>query len=289
MNSMTGYGFSEYLCEEYQLAVEIKTYNNRYLDIACSLPPLFNAFEMALNEKIKSSLQRGRVEVYVRLKTLSNNYEIRIDEAALREYVKAFKKLEALTKIKSKLRLADLIKLEGLLVPVYTNDAAKYGEVLFSLFEEALSEVALMRSQEGLTAQQDVVNMGKRLLQGLEVVKSLAGELEKRLKEELFLKMEELLGDKGFKEDRILQEVALLVNKATINEEIVRLEAHLKALFKLVEEEGPVGKKLDFLAQELNREVNTIGSKNIILEISQEIVAMKEAVENIREQVRNVE
>ncbi len=123
----------------------------------------------------------------------------------------------------------------------------------------------------------------------MKIVKGYAQELEEHLKGELLNKIEELVGDKGYDEGRILQEVALQLNRASINEEMVRLEAHLKAFLKGCKEKGALGKRLDFLAQEMNREINTIGSKSVLVPISQEVVTMKEALENIREQLRNIE
>lgn len=289
MDSMTGYGVSERLTEEYFLSVEIKSYNNRYLDLSTSLPSILGQFEIPINERVKESLLRGRVEIYVRLRQLKSNYALHVDEVALREYEKVFKEVATLSGKKNKVALKDLITLEGVVVPLYQGDATLYEEPLFELLDEALSALKASRSKEGEATKVDLIKSATQIESGLKIVKGYAQELEEHLKGELLNKIEELVGDKGYDEGRILQEVALQLNRASINEEMVRLEAHLKAFLKGCKERGALGKRLDFLAQEMNREINTIGSKSILVPISQEVVTMKEALENIREQLRNIE
>lgn len=289
MDSMTGYGSSERLTEEYLLSVEIKSYNNRYLDLATNLPSLLGQYEIAINERIKEYLFRGRVEVYVRLRQLKGNYDLHVDEATLREYEKVFQKVATLTNKRNRVELKDLIALEGVVVPLYQGDASLYEEPLFSLLGEALEALKASRAKEGEATKEDLIKLANQIGSGLEVVKGHALELEEHLKGELVKKIDELVGDKGYDEGRVLQEVALQLNRASINEEIVRLEAHLKAFRVGCEAPGAIGKRLDFLAQEMNREINTIGSKSVLFPISQQVVAMKEALENIREQLRNVE
>ncbi len=289
MDSMTGYGSSERLTEEYFLSVEMKSYNNRYLDLSTSLPSILGQFEIPINERVKESLLRGRVEIYVRLRQLKSNYALHVDEVALREYEKVFKEVATLSGKKNKVALKDLITLEGVVVPLYQGDAALYEEPLFELLDEALRALKASRSKEGEATKVDLIRLATQIESGLKIVKGYAQELEEHLKGELLNKIEELVGDKGYDEGRILQEVALQLNRASINEEMVRLEAHLKAFLKGCKEKGALGKRLDFLAQEMNREINTIGSKSVLVPISQEVVTMKEALENIREQLRNIE
>ncbi|HHU89335.1 MAG: YicC/YloC family endoribonuclease [Sphaerochaetaceae bacterium] len=289
MDSMTGYGASERLTEEYLLSLEIKSYNNRYLELATNLPSVLGQYEIAINERVKESLLRGRVEVYVRLRQLKSNYNLHVDEATLREYEKVFQKVATLSNLKNKIDLKTLIALEGVVVPLYQGDASIYEEPLFSLLDEALATLKASRSKEGEATKEDLVKSATQIASGVEVVKGHAQELEGYLKGEMVNKIEELLGDKGYDEGRVLQEVAIQLNRATINEEIVRLEAHLKAFFEGCEASGAIGKRLDFLAQEMNREINTIGSKSVLVPISQQVVTMKEALENIREQLRNIE
>ncbi len=289
MDSMTGYGVSERLTEDYFLSVEMKSYNNRYLDISASLPSILGQYEIAIKERVKEKLLRGRVEIYVRMRQLKSSYNLYVDGVALKEYERVFQEIADLSGKKNRMALKDLIGLEGVVVPLYQGDPAIYEEPLFALLDETLSTLKASRAKEGEATKVDLIRSATQIKDGLEVVKGYANELEERLKGELVNKIEEMVEERGYDEGRILQEVALQLNRSSINEEIVRLEAHLKAFLNGCEGEGAIGKRLDFLAQEINREINTIGSKSVIVPISQEVVTMKEALENIREQLRNVE
>ncbi len=289
MDSMTGYGVSERLTEDYFLSVEMKSYNNRYLDISASLPSILGQYEIAIKERVKEKLLRGRVEIYVRMRQLKSSYNLYVDGVALKEYERVFQEIADLSGKRNKMDLKDLIGLEGVVVPLYQGDPAIYEEPLFALLDETLSTLKASRAKEGEATKVDLIRSATQIKDGLEVVKGYANELEERLKGELVNKIEEMVEERGYDEGRILQEVALQLNRSSINEEIVRLEAHLKAFLNGCEGEGAIGKRLDFLAQEINREINTIGSKSVIVPISQEVVTMKEALENIREQLRNVE
>ncbi len=289
MDSMTGYGVSERLTEEYFLSVEMKSYNNRYLDLAASLPSILGQYEIAIKERVKEKLLRGRVEINVRMRQLKSSYTLYVDGVALKEYEKVFQEIADLSGKRNKMALKDLIGLEGVVVPLYQGDPSIYEEPLFALLDEALGSLKASRAKEGEATKADLIRSATQIKEGLEVVKGYAKELEEHLKGELVNKIEEMVGDKGYDEGRVLQEVALQLNRTSINEEVVRLDAHLKAFLKGCEGEGALGKRLDFLAQEMNREINTVGSKSVLVPISQEVVTMKEALENIREQLRNVE
>ncbi len=289
MDSMTGYGVSERLTEEYFLSVEMKSYNNRYLDLSTSLPSILGQYEITVKERVKEELLRGRVEIYVRMRQLKSSYTLYVDGVALKEYEKVFQEIADLSGKRNKMALKDLIGLEGVVVPLYQGDPSIYEEPLFTLLDEALSTLKASRAKEGEATKADLIRSATQIKEALEVVKGDAKELEEHLKGELENKIEELVGDRGYDEGRVLQEVALQLNRTSINEEIVRLEAHLKAFLKGCEGEGALGKRLDFLAQEMNREINTIGSKSVLVPISQEVLTMKESLENIREQLRNVE
>jgi uncharacterized protein (TIGR00255 family) len=155
--------------------------------------------------------------------------------------------------------------------------------------DKALIDFRSSKEREGEATRQDLLRLGARLAEGLDAVEANAGTLETKLKENLLNRFDELLGNKGYDENRFLQEVAMLLSKYSVNEEIVRLRTHIEAFTELLASTDPVGKRLDFLCQEMNREINTIGSKSILVEINQQVVSMKDNLENIREQVRNIE
>jgi len=286
---MTGYGSSELLTEDFLLTVEIKSYNNRYFEILHTMPSLLSQFELAIDERIKGIVSRGRVELNVRLRQLQTDVTLRVDEAAVHQYKRAFATIAQLAGLKDEPKLENYMLVEGILVPLRNDDASLYEEPLFTLLDQALADLKASKEREGVATKQDLIRLGNQMQVGLDVVISQAEALEEKLKENLLNRFEELLGSKGYDENRFLQEVAILLSKYSVNEELVRLQTHIEAFRDLLESHEPVGKRLDFLAQEMNREINTIGSKSIMVEISQQVITLKDNLENIREQVRNIE
>lgn len=289
MLSMTGYGYAETSNADYIMVLEIKSYNNRYLDINHNMPFFLSPFEIAVDNTIKQATSRGHVDLTVRVKLLTSLVELHIDENAVRRYAEAFQRIDAIAILGKKPDLRDFLAMDGVMVNVKENNAERYGKPLMELLDTALKQFTASKKREGEATRKDLVRLGDQFNAGLTEVKKHAGELEVRLKENLIARFEELLGQKGYDENRLLQEIAILLNKYSINEEIVRLDTHIMEFQKLLVQDEPVGKKLDFLSQEMNREINTIGSKSVIVEINQQVVYMKDSLENIREQIRNIE
>ncbi|MDD2297811.1 MAG: YicC/YloC family endoribonuclease [Sphaerochaetaceae bacterium] len=289
MLSMTGFGYSERLTEDFLLTVELKSYNSRYLEIIHNIPPSLSSFEIALDERIKTVVSRGRVELNIRLRQLKTDLNLRVDEAAVQQYKTAFATIQRLAGLQQEATLQDFLLTEGVLVPLRDSDVSRYKEPLFDLLDEVLVVFKASKEREGAATKRDLFRLGTQLQSSLDGVVSNADALEEKLKENLINRFEELLGEKGYDENRFLQEVAMLLAKYSINEEIVRLQAHIEAFHDLLESNEPIGKRLDFLAQEMNREINTIGSKSIMIEVNQQVIALKDNLENIREQVRNIE
>ncbi|MHC1692173.1 MAG: YicC/YloC family endoribonuclease [Sphaerochaetaceae bacterium] len=289
MLSMTGYGYAETSNADYIMVLEIKSYNNRYLDINHNMPFFLSPFEIAVDNTIKQATSRGHVDLTVRVKQLTSLVELHIDENAVRRYAEAFQRIDAIAILGKKPDLRDFLAMDGVMVNVKENNAERYGKPLMELLDTALKQFTASKKREGEATRKDLVRLGDQFNAGLTEVKKHAGELEVRLKENLIARFEELLGQKGYDENRLLQEIAILLNKYSINEEIVRLDTHIMEFQKLLVQDEPVGKKLDFLSQEMNREINTIGSKSVIVEINQQVVYMKDSLENIREQIRNIE
>jgi uncharacterized protein (TIGR00255 family) len=286
---MTGYGYAETSNADYIMVLEIKSYNNRYLDINHNMPFFLSPFEIAVDNTIKQATSRGHVDLTVRVKQLTTLVELHIDENAVRRYAEAFQRIDAIATLGKKPDLRDFLAMDGVMVNVKENNAERYGKPLMELLDTALKQFTASKKREGEATRKDLVRLGDQFNAGLTEVKKHAGELEVRLKENLIARFEELLGQKGYDENRLLQEIAILLNKYSINEEIVRLDTHIMEFQKLLVQDEPVGKKLDFLSQEMNREINTIGSKSVIVEINQQVVYMKDSLENIREQIRNIE
>lgn len=289
MLSMTGYGYAEELTDNFLMGVEVKSYNNRYLEINHAIPNSLSRFEQEIDARIKQVVSRGHVELGIRFKQMSTDLALHVDVAAVERYRMAFAQIGEAAQLVAAPTLGDYLNAEGVLVALRETDVSKYEAPLFSLLDRALVDYRSSKEREGEATRQDLLRLGARLAEGLDAVEANAGTLETKLKENLLNRFDELLGNKGYDENRFLQEVAMLLSKYSVNEEIVRLRTHIEAFTELLASTEPVGKRLDFLSQEMNREINTIGSKSILVEINQQVVSMKDSLENIREQVRNIE
>jgi uncharacterized protein (TIGR00255 family) len=286
---MTGYGSAETMNEKFQLSVEIKSYNNRFLDINHNIPFFLSPFEMDIDKAVATVASRGHVEVNVRVKSLVSDMEIVVDSQAVERYRDAFAQIAALSGKALKPELSDFLSAEGVMTSVRQGDSEMYRQPLFTTLDTALAQFGQSKEREGNSTKIDLAAMGKIVEDGLSVVTEHAGELEELVKVNLRNRFEEMLADQHYDENRILQEVAVMLVKYSVNEEIKRLAIHLKEYFKLLNSNDPVGKRLDFLCQEMNREINTIGSKSQMVEMNLQVVRMKDGLENIREQIRNIE
>ena len=288
MKSMTGYAYSESSEKNMTVSVEIKGYNNRFLDLSVFLPSWLSGLEPGIREYMASRFNRGKIEISVRIKERGANVSVTVNAAAARAYYKAFEELAGELGIPGKPDLALLIGLEGVLETDTKRENEKYWPVIETVLKDAADKFEAERNREGMHTQEDILSHIKALEDSMRIIEERAPELEVSIKENLKARFTEVLGD-CIDENRILAETAVLLMKYTISEELSRLSGHLKE-FHLEIEVNPVpGKKLDFLCQEINREINTVGSKTPNLEVSRAVVNMKNALENIREQLRNVE
>lgn len=288
MISMTGYGSAERDDRKVQLFVEVKSWNNRFLDIAVNLPPFLSPLEGDLREAVKRKAERGKIEVSVRVRELEEEVEVLPDLKVAESYMKALRSLAESVGEEHPHLFSNLLRMEGVLKLVKNRDTEQYRGMIVPLLDEALEAFQRSRKSEGEATGKDIMSNLEKIRNGLSVVERGAGGLEEKLRASLTERFTQLVGS-DYDENRILSEVAVLLMKYGIGEEISRLSSHLDQFSLAAAEQGAVGKKLDFLCQEMNREVNTIGSKNTIVEIGHAVVDMKEAIENIREQLRNVE
>ena len=288
MKSMTGYGYGIYKSSQYILEVEIKSYNNRYLDISHNINPLLSSFECYIDEEIRKISSRGHLDVSVKLKTLSYPGEIVLDEGLLLQYKNALSRVSSLTGAS----LPDsgfYTTLNGVITDSNSVDQSYYEEGVRSALKDALKMLDESKKRAGEGTRRDLEKLGDKFRSSLMVILEKKDEMEAYFKRILLEKYEELLGDKGKDDPRFLSEVAALLVKYSINEECSRLKVHLDHYDKLLSQDGSVGKQLDFLCQEMNREINTTASKSQMVEINLEVVKMKDALEDIREQARNIE
>ncbi|AEJ19721.1 YicC/YloC family endoribonuclease [Gracilinema caldarium] len=288
MKSMTGYAYKEFRDESVSLSIEIKGYNNRFLEIYINLPPFLSMLENRLRDYVASRCERGKIELSLRLKELATDVSVSIDKNAAQAYYHAIVELAETLKIDEKPKLHTILGMEGVLQIEKIRDPERYWSLIEPVLRSAMDQFDTERIREGKATEDDILGHISALEHAAAVVEQYAPTLETQIKENLRNRFAELLGD-SIDENRILAETAVLLMKYTISEEIARLKAHLAEFRAELERNPAPGKKLDFLCQEINREVNTIGSKSPILEVSRAVVTMKDALENVREQLRNVE
>ena len=289
MKSMTGYAYRESTSDTITVSVEIKGYNSRFLDLSVYLPSWLSSLEPGIRQYMSSRFCRGKVDVSVRVKEENAPVSVSVNKEAVHSYMGAIRDLSKYLGSDEKMYdLGTIMGLEGVLEIATDRDAEKYRALITPVLGAAADQFEAERLREGGHTGEDILSHIAILEEAVKTVSSHVPELELSIKENLRSRFEELLGNK-IDENRVLAETAVLLMKYTISEELSRLSSHLKE-FRLETERNPSpGKKLDFLAQEINREINTIGSKTPVLEVSLAVVEMKNALENIREQLRNVE
>ena len=221
MLSMTAYGYAERLTDDFLLTVEIKSYNNRFLEIVHTMPNSLSRFEQAIDEKIKQVASRGRVELSVRLKQINVDLNLHVDEGVLAQYFQAYEKIAKLTETDTKASLSDYISADGVIVSIRDTEVSQYEKPLMELVEQALTEFRRAKEREGEATKADLLHLAKQLEAGLKTVVTFADSLEVKLKENLITRFTEMLGSNGYDENRFLQEVAILLSKYSVNEEIV--------------------------------------------------------------------
>ncbi len=288
MKSMTGYGWIDTQNESLQMSVELKSYNNRYLDININLPPFMSLLEPELRAYIKEKIVRGRVELYVRVKELEEDLDVILDTGAVAAYKKAFGQIAEAAGLDEKPSLSHFLNLDGVMKVVKKRDIDKFKSMLFRNLDEVWVQYDDIRTREGDATWEDIMSNIDIIWKSQKIIQNREAGLEDLIKNNIKDRFQQLIDDK-IDENRILAETAILLMKYGIGEELSRLSSHLEQFCNTLHRKQPVAKKLDFLCQEMNREINTIGSKSNLLEISQAVIEAKEAVEKIREQLRNVE
>lgn len=288
MISMTGYSYNEVQEDNVSCSVEIRSVNNRFLDLSYNLPSSLASLEPELKELFSGKIHRGKVDVSIRYFEKENTIELSLDEQAVSSYLAILTKLKEIAHLEEPITLAHLQAVDGLILSSRRIDVEKAKQLIFPLVEKSLLEFLASRKKEGEATLRDIQTKILIIKEKVVLIATYAESIEQRIKENLLQRFEQLLGDQ-IDMQRIYAETAIALVKLTINEELQRLHSHLDSFTSLLLSDDPVGKKLDFLLQEMNREINTIGSKNTLLEVANEVVAVKDALEQIREQIRNVE
>ncbi|MBQ7159274.1 MAG: YicC family protein [Treponema sp.] len=289
MNSMTGYGYKEAVVDNTQISVEIKSVNSRFLDLSINLPSFLNPLEARLRKLVSEKIVRGKVDLTIRVHDNNSTATVSADLAAAKLYFDAISQIaSALGKTADDIPLSLIIQQEGVLNITHQFDAEAYWQKIEGVFNEVFEQFQAFRAREGENLYKDLLSKLDKLDECAAFFKKWQPEMESRFKEIITKKFNDLLGDHA-DENRIMQETAAMLVKYTINEEIIRLHSHLSALRNEMKSNPTPGKRIDFICQEANREINTIGSKNQFTEVGQMVITAKDALENIREQCKNVE
>ena len=287
---MTGYGRGEANNKDVAVSVEIRAVNNRFRDVQIRLPKFYLSLEPRIKKMVSQHVHRGRIELFIRRNTVDSGQQVTCDLNLAESYFKAINEIaKRLQRPASEISLNDILSQPGVLIFVENEpDALQEWTIISTALEGALSDLHQMRLVEGKNLQAD---LEKHLidLQRLRVdISSKMQEINQSLLQRLDKRLKRLLAD-SIDPKRLAQEAALLVDKADVSEELVRLESHCEQFSLLLNNPSPIGRKLDFLLQEINREINTIGSKAIDHTISKKVIDMKSALERLREQVANIE
>lgn len=293
IKSMTGYGQSETPFQNRTISVELRSVNNRYLDCTTRIPRSYFFLEEKIKSTVQQTISRGKVEVYVSLdpdKSHSAPFQITINHTVAENYCKAFAELSHTYKLENPLTSLQLSSMpEVFVLEKPPENLEEIESQILSVLQNALEDFTSMRIREGKALQTDIRNH-------CEAVESLLQKIEEKspltleeYRKKLHRRMEDILSTTNIEESRILTEAAIFADKIAVDEETVRLHSHLDQLKSLLTQTQPVGRKLEFIIQELNREINTIGSKCNDAEISHWVVDLKAELEKIREQTQNVE
>lgn len=289
MKSMTGYSYNEITTNEYSVVVEFKSYNSRYLDLTINLPSFLGRLENRIKEKCTEKLERGKVDVFIRIKDFQDEVSVEPNLNAAKAYYDAFSKIaDTLGFSQNAISLNSILAQNDILISQKEYDMELYWNRIEPVFTKALEDFLSERIREGENLKIDLLSMLKRIEKSYDIFKTWQPQMEQVFKESIQKRFAEIL-ESNYDEQRVLQETAVLMMKYTINEEIVRLKSHIDALKKEILENPTPGKKIDFICQEMNREINTIGSKNQSIEVGQAVIEAKDALENIKEQSRNIE
>lgn len=288
MRGMTGYGYAEGTDSRYQIAVELKSWNNKFADINLLLPPALAGLDEVLRSRLREKVIRGRVDVTVRFRDRQASASWSVDEAALEGAIACLELVRQRIGDTRPLDAVSLLAMEGVLRTDNQRDLAAIQEAVVPVFDLALAQFDAHRRREGQATQADLRRQIALIDAARSRVAERAGDLEQNFRDTLRRRFAEVLGD-AVDEQRVLQELAVMLVRYSIHEELERLALHCSSMAELIEKGEGVAKRIDFLSQEMNREVNTIGSKSVDAGISALVVDMKEAIDVIREQVRNIE
>lgn len=291
IKSMTGYGRQKGENERREVQVEIKSVNHRYLDLNVKVPRIYSFLEEFIKTAVSAAVARGKVDIYLSI-TAKEGGDVKVSPnlALAGEYLRALEQVRDTYSLKDDISVMELAHMPDLLTVAREEpDAEEVKTQVLEVLGRALEEYNAMRRTEGERLCEDIARRGQEIGKMVDQVEQRSPQSVEEYRQKIAQRMTEILGDSDIAEQRILAEAALFADKVSVTEEVVRLRSHLSQLQKMVQGDAPVGRKLDFLVQELNREANTIGSKANDYELAQIVIEIKAEIEKIREQIQNLE
>lgn len=291
IKSMTGFGRGREVLNGRDITVEIRSVNHRYYEFSARIPRSLSFAEDKLRALLAGKIGRGKVEVSVYItNTTANDEQITVNKQVLSDYVAALRSVQEEYSLKDDLALSHVLRMPDALTVVKTQtDEEQLWADVSAVAQQALERFITMREAEGVKMRDDFLARLKTIEEWVGVIEQRSPKLVEEYRMRLFERMKEVLEGKQVDEGRILLEAAIYSEKTAVDEETVRLRSHIAQFRTMLESSEPVGRKLDFLVQEMNRETNTIGSKVQDLEVTHIVVDQKSEIEKIREQVQNIE
>jgi len=290
IKSMTGFGRGEFSQGTSTFSVDVRSVNHRYSDISVRMPRAMSVLEEKVREFVGERISRGKVDVYVNYSTFGQSSQVKLDTNLAKAYVDSLNTLKEMFAIRDDISLSLLTRFPDIMaLETVEQDMEELWLILKEALEIAFKALVEMRQREGERLKNDLLEKLVTVKGFVEDIKGKTYSIVDEYKNKLYDRIKELTKDIPFDENRLLTEVAIFADKSSIDEEIVRLESHMDELRKALNFNGSVGKKLDFIIQEMNREVNTIGSKITDLGILNNVISIKTEIEKIREQVQNIE
>ncbi len=291
IRSMTGFGRAQAAVEGYNITVEIKSVNNRYFDFYAKMPRTFSFLEEKVKSLLSTEISRGKVECSIQIETTADESVIvSVNEPLAKGYVNAVEEIAEKFALKNDLTALSIARFSDVLsITKAPVDEEALWDKVQSVVKDALDSFISMRETEGERLKADVLSRADTIISNVAYIEERSPETVKQYSEKLLERMKNVLGDTQIDEARILTEAAIYADKIAVAEETVRLRSHIDQLHTLLSADEAVGRKLDFLVQEINREANTIGSKAQDVDIARRVIDIKAEVEKIREQIQNIE
>lgn len=291
IKSMTGYGRCQSVAGGMNITVELKSVNNRYFDFSSRLPRNYGFLDEKLKSFFMQTLTRGKLECYVTIETVEEpDVIVAVNMPLAESYMKAYAELSEKLGLENDIKVSDIVRVPDVLsLRKQPEDEEKIWEAVRSVAQQALDSFVAMRQTEGERLKADVSSRLDLILENVAFVEKRSPETVKEYNEKLLGRLRELLEDTSIDEQRLLTEAAIFADKIAVAEETVRLRSHISQMRVFLDADEAIGKKMDFLVQEMNREANTIGSKANDVEIASKVVDIKAEIEKIREQIQNIE